>query len=162
MITIRIDLTQATKAEYDTYVASPLRQYVITDLARDFTNCEVVVELSGGPHAVERLPNLEQRKCLFDPDPLIDPQVVQVIAEYRRAYIAAHRRNWLHRALCRLGSEEALRCEALVQQTRAQAVAFAGQSTVHKMALERIVRSNPLVAKRDGIGSILTESNKLP
>ena len=54
MIRISLDLTEATKPEYDTYMASRLREYVIGNLARDFRDCEVLVESSGGPHAIER------------------------------------------------------------------------------------------------------------
>jgi len=54
MIKISLDLTEATKAEYDSYMASGLREYMAKDLARDFRGCELLVESSGGPHSVER------------------------------------------------------------------------------------------------------------
>lgn len=59
MIKISLDLTEATKAEYDTYMASRLREYVVTELARDFRDCEVLVESSGGSHSVERVDSLD-------------------------------------------------------------------------------------------------------
>jgi hypothetical protein len=61
MIKISLDLTEATKAEFDTYMASRLREYVIEDLARDFRGCEVQIESAGGPHAVERFESSDVR-----------------------------------------------------------------------------------------------------
>lgn len=143
-------------------MASSLRAYVVDALSSDLRGCEVLVESSGGPHSLERRVEGKQKKDLFEPDAVIDPLVRQAIGKYQRAFIAAHRRNWWHRTLCWLGYKEALRREAQVSETRAEAVAFAGQSSVHKMALERIVRFNRRMAKRDGLLSILTESNHLP
>ncbi|WP_131815928.1 MULTISPECIES: hypothetical protein [Pseudomonas] len=54
-----MDLTDATKNEYDTYMGSRLREYVIGDLARDFRGCEVQIESAGGPHAIERCESRE-------------------------------------------------------------------------------------------------------
>lgn len=60
MIKISIDLTEATKAEYDAYMASGLRKYIVTSgLALDFSGCDVLVEGSSCPHSVERVDSLD-------------------------------------------------------------------------------------------------------
>jgi hypothetical protein len=58
MIKISLDLSQATKAEYDTYMASRLRVYLVEECASDFSDCDVQVESFGGPHSVERVDSL--------------------------------------------------------------------------------------------------------
>ncbi|MDF9778891.1 hypothetical protein [Pseudomonas baetica] len=60
MIKISLDLTEATKAEYDTYMGSRLRKSVVDGLARDLRGCEVLVESSGGPHSVQRVESLDE------------------------------------------------------------------------------------------------------
>ncbi|VVO41864.1 hypothetical protein [Pseudomonas fluorescens] len=65
MIKISMDLSQATKAEYDTYMASRLRVYMVEEFASDFFGCEVQVESSGGPHSIERVDSLVPLVGLF-------------------------------------------------------------------------------------------------
>lgn len=161
MIKISVDLSRTTKTEYDIYMSSRLRTFLQNELANDLSGCEALVESSGGPHNVE--PGTDKQKAdPFEPDGVIGHQVRHAIEEYQRAFTYAHRRNWWHRTLCWLGSEDSLANELLVRETRAHAVAFSGQSSAHKMALERIVRINSRKAKKFGLISILTESNRLP
>ncbi|MFK3607853.1 hypothetical protein A7D21_28520 [Pseudomonas sp. AP19] len=160
MIKIRLDLSSATKTEYDADIASRLRTFIQHELANDLSGCEVLVE-SSGPHNDERGTN-KQKADPFDPDGVIGHQVHHAIEEYQRAFTYAHRLNWWHRTLCWLGCEDALANELLVRETRAHTVAFCGQSSAHKMALERVVRINSRMAKRFELESILTESNQLP
>lgn len=59
MIKITLDLSEATKAEYDTYMASGLRQFVVEKLATDLFGCEVLVDGPFCPHSVERVDSLD-------------------------------------------------------------------------------------------------------
>lgn len=59
MIRISLDLSEATKAEYDTYMASRLRHYVVEELASDLFGCEVLVDGPHCPHSVERVDSLD-------------------------------------------------------------------------------------------------------
>ncbi|WP_054090096.1 hypothetical protein [Pseudomonas syringae group genomosp. 3] len=54
MIKLSIDLTAATKAEYDKYNESKLQQFLLNELSSDLAGCEVIVTASGGPHSIVR------------------------------------------------------------------------------------------------------------
>ena len=65
MIKIRLDLSQATKAEYETYMAYRLRVYMVEEFISDFFGCEVQVESSGVPHNIERVDSVVPLVGLF-------------------------------------------------------------------------------------------------
>ena len=59
MIKITLDLSQATKAEYDTYMASGLHQFITTNLNTDLAGCQVEVNSPFCPHSVQRFASEE-------------------------------------------------------------------------------------------------------
>lgn len=90
--------------------------------------------------AAPQINSTSDRKHVWDRDPLVDGDVIEALAVYKRALIPTHRRNWWHRVLCWSGNINALRRECILNEAIANARTVVRQSSEHEMALERYWR----------------------